>query len=287
MKTFKTKPISLSKWLALSSLLLMITSCQHLPARTEFGIQLWSVRTDMQNDPASTLAALGEMGYDFVEAAGYSNGKFYGMTPEVFRNLVEDNGMIFLSSHVGRNLPGEEDWDEAMQWWAECIDAHAAAGVKYIVQPSMSRAGYNSLEGLARYCAYFNTIGEMCNERGIRFGYHNHASEFQQLEGEIIFDYMLQHTDPSRVMFQMDLYWVVVGGADPVDYFERYPGRFEHWHVKDEAEVGQSGNIDFARIFQHTELSGARRFIVEVEQYKHEPLESVRMSLDFLRESGF
>jgi sugar phosphate isomerase/epimerase len=277
-------PISL---LALA-LLLMLNACQSETKTGKFiGLQLWSVREAMNADPAATLEALGRMGYKFVEAAGYRNGTFYGMDPVEFRELVEANGMEFISSHAGHDLPDESNWDEVMAWWDTCIDAHAAAGVRYIVQPWMGQAGYGSLEGLKRFCDYFNAVGEKCNERGIRFGYHNHDGEFGQLEGETIFDFMLNNTDPEKVMFQLDLYWVVYGGADPIRYIQQYPGRFEHWHVKDETELGAEGIVDFESIFVHRETSGAEYLIVEVERYNHDPMESVRISLDFLTNADF
>ncbi len=251
------------------------------------GLQLWSIRQAMNADPVSTLEAVGAMGYKFIEAANYRDGTFYGMEPLAFRQLVEANGMTFLSSHVGSSLPDEDNWDEAMTWWDACIDAHVAAGAKYIVQPSMGRVAYESLDGLHRFCKYFEAIGEKCNAKGIRFGYHNHANEFNELESEVIYDYMLNNTDPDKVMFQIDLYWVQVGGADPVSYFEKYPGRFELWHVKDEAEVGASGNIDFERIFNNADISGVKYIVVEVEKYNYEPLESVRLSLDYLRNAEY
>ena len=276
-------------WLVIFSLPLIMGSCtsQPEPADKFIGLQLWSVREAMNADPAGTLAAIGEMGYSFIEAAGYQEGKFYGMEPAAFRELVEANGMVFLASHAGRDLPTEETWDEAMQWWQTAIEAHAAAGVQYITQAWMGPAGYESLEGLQKFCDYFNTVGEMCNAMGIRFGYHNHANEFAELEGEVIYDYMLNNTDPDKVFFQMDLYWVVVGERDPVDYFNRFPGRFLQWHVKDYEEVGASGKIDFERIFTNAENSGVEYIIVEVEEYNYEPIESVRISLEYLKNADY
>ena len=145
------------------------------------GLQLWSVRDDMKKAPEETIAKVGEIGYSFVEAAGYSDGKFYGIEPADFKALVEKNNMVFLSSHTGQALPDSANWDKTMAWWDTCIDAHVAAGVKYIVQPSMGGAGYDSIAGLKAYCDYFNTVGEKCNEKGIRFGYHNHDKEFSEL----------------------------------------------------------------------------------------------------------
>jgi len=116
------------------------------------GLQLWSVKDDMKKDPKGTIAKVGEMGYNFVEAAGYGDGKFYGMSPAEFKKLCEDSGLQFLGSHTGQNLPSKEKWDETMAWWDRAIDAHAEAGVKWIVQPWMSAEGYSSLDGLKKVC---------------------------------------------------------------------------------------------------------------------------------------
>lgn len=269
------------------SVLLFSCAGEKKADETPFGIQLWSVRGDMNEDPSGTLKALGEMGYAFVEAAGYRDGKFYGMDPVEFKDLVEANGMKFRGSHTGQDIPEDVDMDQVMAWWNDAFEAHKAAGVEYVVMPWMGRTGHESLAGLKRYCDYFNAVGELANSHGVRFGFHNHAEEFKELEGEIIYDFMLNNTDPEKVMFQMDLYWVVVGGKDPADYFQRFPGRFESWHVKDEEEVGASGNINFERIWGYAELSGVETFVVEVEKYNFEPLESVRVSLEFLKNADF
>lgn len=286
MKTLKN-----SVKLFIISLLIIsgVSSCTPATKKAvkDIGLQLWSVRENMKDDPVATLAELGEMGYKYLELAGYADGQFYGMEPADFKALVEENGMSVLSSHAGKALPGNEKWDETMEWWDQCIAAHKAVGVKYLVQASMGANSYESLENLKKTCDYFNIVGEKCNEQGIRFGYHNHSKEFNELEGEIIYDYMLNNTDPSKVMFQMDIYWLIMGGKDPIDYFTRYPGRFELWHVKDEAEVGASGKIDFKPIFENAELSGMKYYIVEVERYNFTPMESVRQSLDFLMAADY
>lgn len=268
--------------------MLIISSCETAKQDKFIGLQLYSLRDLMKEAPESTVVAVGEMGYAFVEAAGYSEGMFYGMTPGDFKALVEENGMVFLGSHTGQGLPDSASRDATMEWWDKAIAAHKEAGVEYIVQPWMGNEGYESLEGLKAYCEYFNAVGEKCNKAGIRFGYHNHAKEFTTvLDGETVYDFMLQNTDPEKVMFQIDLYWIVEGGKDPVEYFEKYPGRFWLWHVKDEKEVGASGDIDFESIWAHTETAGVEYFIVEQEAYDFPPLESVEKSLDFLLEADF
>ncbi|MBK3518809.1 sugar phosphate isomerase/epimerase [Carboxylicivirga sp. N1Y132] len=251
------------------------------------GIQLWSVRDDMKADAEGTIMKLGEIGYSFVEAAGYGDGKFYGMEPLAFKKLLNDNGLQFTASHCGQALPDEANWEKVMQWWDQCIDAHAEAGVQYIVQPFMDKKGYGSLEDLKRYCDYFNVIGEKCNAKGIRFGYHNHDKEFEEVDGIIRYDYMLQNTDPEKVMFQLDLYWIMVGEKDALSYFKKYPKRFELWHVKDEKELGESGKMDFEPIFKKASKSGMKEIIVEVERYNYEPLKSVEKSLEFLMNARY
>ena len=252
------------------------------------GLQLYSVRDDMKKDVKTTVEKVGAMGYKFVEAAGFSDGKFYGMDPVEFKNLCETNGLQFLGSHSGQALPDEADWDKTMDWWDMCIDAHAAAGVKWIVQPSMSEEAYNSLDGLKKYIEYFNTIGEKCKAKGIKFGYHNHSKEFTTIfEGKPIYDWMLELTDPKKVMFEMDLYWTVHGGKDPVAYFNKYPGRFMLWHIKDEKELGASGKMDFKTIFASKKKSGMEYGIVEVEKYDFEPLVSCKKSLEYMNTTNF
>ena len=261
---------------------LSFTSCTK-PVEKEIGLQLWSVRDDMKTDAVATIQKVGEIGYSFIETAGYGDGKFYGMDPVEFKTLVNNSGMEFLASHTGRALPDSSNWDETMTWWDVCIDAHAAAGVKYIVQPFMDQKGYGSLADLKLYCDYFNAVGEKCNDKGILFGYHNHDKEFQEVDSIRRYDFMLQNTDPDKVFFQLDLYWITIGGQNPVDYFNTYPGRFRLWHVKDEKELGAGSAImDFKPIFEAAKVSGLEHYIVEVERYDFAPLESVKMSYDFL-----
>ena len=272
----------------LAFLLLTFVSCEkHIPKK-EIGLQLYSLRDSIFKDVPGTLSKVGKMGYTFVEAASYRDGKFYGMDPVEFRNLCEKNGLKFLGSHTGRDLPDSANYAETMAWWDQCIDAHAAAGVKWIVQPFMGNVGYESLAGLKKYCDYFNLVGEKCKAKGIMFGYHNHDKEFStKIDSITVYDFMLQNTDPVKVMFQIDLYWCVIGGKNPVDYFKNYPGRFYLWHIMDEKEIGINGKVDFAAIWPHLAESGMKYGIVEVERYNYEPFESCRMSLDYLNNASF
>lgn len=254
----------------------------------EIGIQLWSVREDMKDDPAGTIAKLGEIGYTFVEAAGYGDGKFYGMEPAEFKALLEEHGMTMKGSHTGPNLPKEGEWDQTMAWWDQCIADHKAAGAEWIVKPSMGKEAYQDLDVLKQYCDYYNAIGEKCNGAGIRFGYHNHAHEFDtELGGKVLYDYLVENTDPKKVMFELDLYWIQEGGKNAVDYFKKYPGRFELYHVKDVEELGASGKMDFEPAFKMAKKAGMKDYIVEVERYNFEPIVSVEKSYEFLNNAEY
>jgi sugar phosphate isomerase/epimerase len=287
MKHFKT----FSKWVLLTAaavfMMNIFSACTQSQDK-EIGIQLYSLRDAMKEAPKETVKQVGEIGYTFVEPAGYGDGKFYGMEPAEFKKVVNNAGMEIISSHTGQPLPDSANWDKTMEWWDKCIQAHKEIGVKYIVQPFMGEKAYNSLEGLKKYVEYFNAVGEKCSENGIRFGYHNHDQEFTtEFNGTRIYDYMLQNTDPEKVFFQIDLYWAVEGEANPVNYFEEYPGRFTLWHVKDKAEVGASGNMDFEEYFQYANQSGMKYHIVEQEEYNYEPIESVEKSYQFLKNADF
>ncbi|MFN8241650.1 MAG: sugar phosphate isomerase/epimerase [Bacteroidales bacterium] len=275
--------------LALAGVLLTITySCQTGPKGKNIGLQLYSLRDTIWKDLPGTIEKVGKMGYKTVETAGYGKGKLYGLDPAEFKALCEKNGLVVISAHTGMPLPDSAHMAATMAWWDTCIAAHAAAGVKYIVQPFMGGDAYDTLPVLKAYCDYFNAVGEKCNAKGIRFGYHNHDKEFStQLEGNTIYDFMLANTDPAKVMFQMDLYWTVVGGKNPVDYFNKYPGRFESWHIKDKAEVGASGMMDFASIWAAAATSGMKYGIVEVEEYNFDPYVSCQKSLEFLNAAEY
>jgi sugar phosphate isomerase/epimerase len=276
-----------------------MTAKNEAKTKKEVAVQLYSVRdllnkADNSNgkcDPAYTalLKDLAKMGYTAVEAANYNDGKFYGRTPQQFKADVESAGMKVLSSHCSHALSDEElatgDLTPSLQWWDKCIADHKAAGMEYIVNPWMNVP--KTLKDLATYCTYYNEIGKRCKAQGILFGYHNHNHEFQKVEGQVMYDYMLEHTNPAYVFFQMDVYWVVRGAASPVDYFNKYPGRFKMLHIKDNREIGQSGMVGFDAIFKNAATAGVRHIVAEIEHYSMPVLESVKVSLEYLLNAPF
>ena len=263
------------------------------PVKKDMCVQMYSARSILNHDNyADILKEIAAMGYTAVEAASYDgdNGLIYGDTPEVFKQKVEAAGMKVLSAHVSRGLSREEldsgDLTAALAWWDKCIEVHKKAGMEYIVTPWIGLQ--ETLKDLQVYCDYLNEVGRRCKAAGIKYGYHNHAYEFEKVEDQVMYDYMLQHTDPELVFFQMDVYWAVIGKASPVDYFKRYPGRFKMLHIKDEWEVGQSGMVGFDAIFKNAGLAGLENFVVEIERYSYEDIrKSFVESADYLLNATF
>lgn len=279
-------------------LLVLFALCVAMPQvveakkKKDIAIQLYSVRDKINSgtDLNAVLKELAQMGYTSVETANYDNGKFYGKTPEEFKRVVEKAGMTVLSSHCSRGLSKEElasgDFSESLKWWDQCIAAHKSAGMTYIVTPWLDIP--NTVKDLKTYCDYYNEIGKRCQQNGLKYGYHNHAHEFQKVEGKVVMiDYMLENTRPEYVFFEMDVYWVVRGQNSPVDYFNKYPGRFTVLHIKDHREIGQSGMVGFDAIFANARTAGVKHIVAEIESYSYPVEESVKKSLDYLLDARF
>lgn len=254
------------------------------------GVQLYSVRDNMARDPVGTLLRLGEMGYPLVEGAGYKEGKFYGMIPPVFKNLLNTAGLRMPSGHNMVSLkhspgPGGSLSDA----FKVSVEAFSEVGHELYICPSME-GDERDEKSIVALCDLFNKAGEYCKEHGLSFGYHNHDFEFTTAGEKLIMDHLIELTDPDLVNFQLDLYWVAFAGQDPIEWIKKMPGRTRSFHVKDMAatpdketiEVGE-GVIDFASIFEYSDLAGVNYYIVELEHYLRSPMEGVRISLENLK----
>jgi sugar phosphate isomerase/epimerase len=274
--------------LVLMSFVLML-SC----TPKNIGLQMYSLRGPIGDETIgidSIIGLVGEMGYKYVENYGYYDGLTYGLTPEELKAKFDAVGVNIFSTHVRKDIPvekTEENVAELWAWWDQCIADHKAMGALFIVVPSMPTP--ETLEGLKEYTDYYNAIGERCNAAGLKFGYHNHAYEFEKVydDGTVMYDYMVENTDPEKVFFELDVYWCQKGGRLASELFTAYPGRFTALHIKDEQELGKSGYMNFKELFNNMAPSGAKYLFVEVERYTVPPIESVKQSLEYLNDSEF
>lgn len=259
------------------------------------GATLYTVREQMKSNPDSTLQVISDIGYKYIEeAVGYAGGKFYGWTPEEFKSKLTSLGLTPVSTHQGGVTLDNMD---------TIIADVKAAGFKYLVipVPPMGHFRFN-METRSMYMSdsvefvsdILNTVGQRCKEQGIELLYHNHDFEFKPNDRGIVpIEYFLENTNPEYVNFQMDLFWVTKAEADPLEYFEKYPGRFKAWHVKDMDTEGKfapvgTGTIDFGRILAQKDQAGMLYYIVEQDMtFDLNPLEAIRISHGALKEIGF
>ncbi|MDR1981136.1 MAG: sugar phosphate isomerase/epimerase [Tannerellaceae bacterium] len=264
----------------------LLSSCSG-SAKT-IGLQLYSLR-DLVKDSGieAVLKTAAKIGYKNLETAGYDNGKIYGKSPAEFKKLVDDLGMKCTSAHLGQAFTKETE-AEVMAWWDKAIEAHNELGVKYMVQPWLPVNDQTTLDDLKLYCDYFTTVGYKTAAASIAFGYHNHSFEFRKIDGQLIYDFLLDNVSPNHVFFQMDVYWVAEGGGDPVAYLKARPSQFKTIHIKDEKEIGASGKMNFQSIFEQMKANNIKDWYVEVEQYtNNDPVASAQESFDFLEKAAY
>ncbi|UCH13240.1 MAG: sugar phosphate isomerase/epimerase [Bacteroidales bacterium] len=254
------------------------------------GLQIYSVRDQLSEDLEGTLKQVAKIGYKWIELASYDDGKFYNKTPAEFKKLVDDLGMEIISSHTGVEIKGVD-----MSNAEKLADAHAELGLTYVIKPWLVEERRVSADSYKKVAEELNKIGEIMKSRGLKFGYHNHDFEFETVDDHIPFDILLTETDKELVTFEIDLYWIKKGGKNTTDYFKKYPGRFELYHVKDMdnteesyfTEVG-SGIINFKELFSYKDLAGMKYFFVEQDNCRnYTPLESVKISFDYLNNCDF
>lgn len=220
------------------------------------GLQLYSVNQDM-GDVAASLQKVADAGYNVVETLG--SPTCFGMPAEEFKALCDEKGLQIISTHtsIGKNDP------DAIKKWHDVFAGLKTMGAKYCVIPGFNLG--SNLEELKSVCDYFNQVGEIGKEYGIKLGYHNHSHEYREMEGQIMWEYMIENTNPELVFFQMDVYWTTRAGKDPVEYLKKYPERIQMLHIKDDMVIGASGKIDFESIFTQFYKNGWKDYVVEQE----------------------
>jgi len=268
------------------------------------GVQLYSIREDMKKDPQGTLNALAEMGYKYVEHANYINRKFYGWEAKEFKKRLDDLGMKMPSGHT---VMGKAHWDDAKNdftdLWKYTVEDAAVMGQELVISPSIDMGIRKDKNLLLKYMDIFNKSGELCQKSGMRFGYHNHDFEFsEKLDGELLYDIMLNNTDPKLVAQQLDIGNMINGGGVPAEVMKKFPGRFVSMHVKDEVPsaaghekfestiLGKgSGQIDVQALVKLGDKEGGtKHFIIEQESYQGlKPLDCMKENIAIMRGWGY
>ncbi|TWR28992.1 sugar phosphate isomerase/epimerase [Mucilaginibacter pallidiroseus] len=268
------------------------------------GLQLYSVRDAMKADPAATLQKVAQMGYKDVEHANYINRKFYGWDAKEFRKRLDDLGLLMPSGHT---VMRAEHWDAAKNdftdEWKYTVEDAAVLGQKYVISPWLDEKLRGSREGLLKVMDQFNKSGELCKKSGMKFGYHNHDFEFTTMVGDMrLFDFILQNTDPSLVAQQLDIGNMYGRENSAISLIDKYPGRFELMHVKDEVKSAKNnegtgyestiigkGVLPVKDVLSVAKKKGGTEYlIIEQESYQGlDPVDSVKIDLQTMRKWGY
>lgn len=265
----------------------LLHSCSRGPkSLKDFGIQLYTLRDVMPSDPVAIIRAVAKMGYTQIESYEGPQGMFWGMSNLEFANLMTELDMKIVSSHI-----------DITEGFEQKVIQAAEIGMSHLVCPWIG--AQKSIDEYKQIADDFNAKGRICREHGIRFAYHNHAYSFETLENQIPQDVLMENTDPDLVDFEMDIYWVVTAGHDPVEWLKRYPTRWRLGHVKDRKKnvpatetdatcVLGTGTIDWPVVLKHAVDEGMEYFLVEQEQYDDmSSTEAARQNAVYLKKLRF
>ncbi|UPZ13557.1 sugar phosphate isomerase/epimerase family protein [Flavobacterium humidisoli] len=256
--------------------------------KKEIGLQLYTLREELPKDVKGTLEKVTKAGYNNVETYGFSTkDQFWGLTPKEFKKILDDNGLKAASGHY--NL-GSFLYDGNTTELIASIEAAKTLKSEFLTVPWVDEPFRRNIEDYKKIAARVNEVAKMCKSAGLKLAYHNHDFEFQKHDGITGFEILLKETDKDLVFFELDLYWVIHSGNDPLKLFRENPNRFKMWHVKDKdktnndlnTEVG-SGTIDFKPLFAAAKQSGMIHFFVEQENnFASNSFESIKTSCDFI-----
>lgn len=260
------------------------------PVAYKAGIQLYSLRDYIGQDPKSVLAKVAKAGYQEVETYGYSPEKhFWGLKPTEFKAVLAGYGLTTPSGHYdlgGYLREGNEAQLDAT------IAAAKACGQQYLIIPYLDEPLRATPADFKSLVAKFNKAGARCKSAGLRLGYHNNDFEFKPIGGTTLYEVLLKETDPALVDFELDIYWVVRAGQDPIKLMQAHPKRFPLWHIKDmdkakpdlNTEIG-SGSIDYRKIMAYATTAGLRHAIMEQENFALDAYQSITQSAAYMRKN--
>jgi sugar phosphate isomerase/epimerase len=255
-------------------------------------LQLYTLRRALAADLEGTLQRVAAMGYQEVETYGFDPAglRFYGLDAKAFAERLRAHGLAAISGHYDLNRFVSTPVADLTGYVDRCIDGARILGSKYITWPFLD-PGDRTIEKFKVVADRLNVAGERVKKAGLGFAYHNHDFEFVEQEGQIGYDVILQRTDPALVKLQMDLYWIAHGSKlTPHQWFQKQPGRFVMWHVKDMHRVSRdytevgNGTIDFTAIWPDTKLAGLEHFFVEQgSNFTHDAMRSVADSAEYVK----
>jgi sugar phosphate isomerase/epimerase len=254
------------------------------------GLQLYSLRDQLPKDVSGVIAKVAAAGYKEVEPYGYSkkNG-FWGLDPKAFSDLLKANGLTTPSAHYDMNQFLGSGKTENLEAY---IEAANATGQSHIIIPSINGEFIKTVDECKAVADKMNKAAEICQKSGLKLGYHNHNFEWKPIGDTTFYDTVIDNTDPKLVAMEMDIYWVVRSGKDPLELMAKHPGRFEFVHIKDmdktksnlNTEIG-SGTIDYVKILAKAKQGGVKHFIVEQENYINiDPYVSIAQSAKYVKD---
>lgn len=256
--------------------------------KKEIGLQLYTLREELPKNVKAVLEKVAASGYANVETYGFSiKDQFWGLSPVELKKILDENNLKAVSGHY--NL-GSFLYDGNTTELIASIEAAKTLKSEFLTVPWVDEPFRKSLEDYKKIASRLNQAAKMCADSGLKFAYHNHDFEFQKHDGVTGYEILLNETDKNLVCFELDLYWVVRSGNDPLQLFKENPSRFKMWHVKDmdkknqalNTEVG-SGSIDFKPFFAAAKQAGMVHFFVEQENnFAVNSFQSIKTSCDFI-----
>lgn len=229
-------------------------------AKTNLGVQLFTIPGMVDKDFKETLKTLSGIGYREVEffgpypfsadetkvqweqmksMLGLQNNAFYGFTVKETAQMLKEFELTVPSLH--------SDIITMRKGMAKMLDEASLLAPKYLVIPALLE-GRDSLDAYKKLAEEFNSFGEQMSKYNMKFVYHNHGYEHIEMDGQVPMDYLMQNTNPDFVQFELDIFWMSAAGADPIDYLKKYPNRFMMLHLKDASESfrfsGDGGSPD-------------------------------------------
>jgi len=256
----------------------------------QIGFQVYTVRNQVKENLRDTLKQLSKSGYDYAEVYGLFGDSVMGHPVQDIKKEFKRAGIALRSAHCNTGA-GNKRKGTFVNNWQMGVDVAAELGIQHTVCPHLGGNERKTIDDYKRTAELLNKCGETSKKSGIQMGYHNHAFEFETLEGQIPFDVLAKEMDPDLVKFELDIYWAVKAKLDPIELFKTHAGRINQWHVKDMskrdeamAEVGM-GRIDWAAVFAQAKLSGMEGFFVEQDRdWTNSDIESLKTSAAFLKQ---